>query len=131
MSDFYSEINSFLNNQNFLGALVIILSFGYFFYRKSKIHFRIKSHRNKEGVVVYKAEHKVWLFGKWNADYLGVHSTEQTEKNRALYILMGWQKKEDAPSTEEKEGGNFTYEYYTAPKVRDLEKNLLKRVDNV
>lgn len=131
MNDVYSEVNSFLNNQNLLGALVILLSFGYFFYRKSKIHFRIKSHRNKEGVVVYKAEHKVWLFGKWNSDYLGVHSKEQTEKTRALYILMGWKKKEDEPSTEEKEGGNFTYEYYSGAKVKELEKNIMKRVDNV
>jgi len=131
MIDVYSGVNSFLNNQNVLGVLVIVVSFGYFFYRKSKIHFRIKSHRNKEGVVVYKAEHKVWLFGKWGSDYLGIHSSEQTEKTRALYILMGWQKKEDTPSTEEKESGNFTYEYFSAPKVRELEKNLLKRVDNV
>lgn len=131
MNDVYSEINSFLNNQNLLGVLVIILSFGYFFYRKSKIHFRIKSYRNKGGVVVYKAEHKVWLFGKWNSDYLGVHSKEQTEKTRALYILMGWKKKEDEPSTEEKERGNFTYEYYSGAKVKELENNLLKKVDNV
>jgi hypothetical protein len=131
MNDVYSGVNSFLNNQNVIGVLVIVISFGYFFYRKSKIHFRVKSHRNKDGVVVYKAEHKVWLFGKWGSDYLGIHSNEQTEKTRALYILMGWQKKEDKPSTEEKESGNFTYEYYTAPKVRELERNLLKRVDNV
>jgi hypothetical protein len=131
MSDIYSGITSFLSNQNFLGALVIILSFCYFFYRKSKIHFRIKSHRNKEGIVVYKAEHKVWLFGKWNADYLGINSKEQTEKKRALYILMGWKKKEDEPSKEEKKGGNCTYEYYSGKKVKELENNLLKPVDNV
>ena len=131
MSDIYSGVNSFLNNQNLLGAIVIISSFSYFFYRKSKIHFRIRSHRNKEGIVVYKAEHKVWLLGKWESDYLGIHSVEQKEKNRALYILMGWQKKEDQPPKEEAEAGNCTYEYYTADKVRELEKNVLKRVDNV
>jgi hypothetical protein len=131
MSDVYSNVNGFLNNQTLLGALVIVISFSYFLYRKSKIHFRIKSHRNKDGVVVYKAEHKVWLFGKWGDDYLGIHSSEQTEKMRALYILMGWQKKEDTPSTEEKESGNFTHEYYSSPKVRELERNLLKKVDNV
>jgi hypothetical protein len=131
MSDVYSGVNSFLNNQNLIGAIVIVSSFSYFFYRKSKIHFRVRSHRNKEGVVVYKAEHKVWLFGKWESDYLGVHSLEQKEKNRALYILMGWQKKADQPSIEEEETGNCTYEYYTAEKVRELEHNLLKRVDDV
>lgn len=131
MSYVYSGINKFLNNQTLLGALVLIISFSYFFYRKSKVHFRIKSHRNKEGVVVYKAEHKVWLFGKWESDYLGIHSKEQTEKTRALYILMGWKKKEDEPSTEEEERGNFTYEYYSGEKVKELEDSLLKRVDNV
>lgn len=131
MSDVYAGINSFLNNQNLIGASVIIVSFAYFFYRKSKIHYRITSHRNKDGIVVYKAEHKVWLFGRWESDYLGIHSVEQTEKNRALYILMGWKKKEDEPSREEKESGNFTHEYYSGAKVRELEKNLLKRVDNV
>lgn len=131
MSHVYSAINSFLQNQTLLGALVLIVSFSYFFYRKSKIHFRIKSYRNKEGIVVYKAEHKVWLFGKWGSDYLGIHSKEQTEKTRALYILMGWKKKEGEPSTEEDERGNFTYEYYSGEKVKELQDNLLKRVDNV
>lgn len=131
MSDVYSGINNFLNNQTLLGALVIIISFSYYFYRESKIHYRIKSHRNKEGIVVYKAEHKVWLFGKWESDYLGIHSKEQSEKTRALYILMGWKKKEDEPSTEEEERGNFSCEYYSGEKVKELENNLLKRVDNV
>lgn len=131
MSDVYSGVNSFLNNQNLIGAIVIISSFSYFFYRKSKIHYRVRSHRNKDGVVVYKAEHKVWLFGKWESDYLGIHSFEQKEKARALYILMGWQKKEDNPPAEEAERGNCNYEYYTSEKVRELENNLLKRVDDV
>jgi hypothetical protein len=131
MSDVYSGVNSFLNNQNLIGAVVLLSSFGYFFYRKSKIHFRVKSHRNKAGVVVYKAEHKIWLFGKWESDYLGIHSFEQKEKARALYILMGWQKKADQPTLEEEEGGNCTYEYYTAEKVRELEHNLLKKVNDV
>lgn len=131
MNDVYSVVNSFLNNQNLLGVFVIILSFGYFFYRKSKIHFRIKSYRNKAGEVVYKAEHKVWLFGKWESDYLGIHSVEQREKNRALYILMGWKKKEDEPTKEENSSGKITYEYYSGPKVKELENNILKRIDNV
>ncbi len=131
MSDVYSGVNSFFNNQNLIGAIVIVSSFSYFFYRKSKIHFRVRSHRNKAGVVVYKAEHKVWLFGKWESDYLGIHSFEQKEKARALYILMGWQKKEDQPTSEDAESGNCSYEYYTAEKVRELENSLLKRVDDV
>lgn len=129
--DVYSAINNFLNSQNLLGALVIFLSFAYFFYRKSKIHYRIKMHRNKEGVVVYKAEHKVWLFGKWNSDYLGIHSVEQRDKVRAQYILMGWKKREDQPVLEDKESGSFTYEYYTGAKVKELEKHVLKRIDDV
>lgn len=131
MNEVYSIVNSFLNNQNLLGALVIFVSFGYFFYQKSKILYRIKMHRNKEGIVVYKAEHKVWLLGKWNSDYLGIHSVEQRDKVRAQYILMGWKKKEDQPTTEEAERGNFTYEYYTDSKVKDLEKQVLQKINDV
>jgi len=131
MSDVYSTVNSFLNNQNLIGAFVIVSSFSFYFYRKSKIHYRIKSYRNQEGIVVYKAEHKVWLFGKWESDYLGIHSKVQTEKSRALYILMGWKKKEDEPNLEEKEKGNCSYEFFTGVKIKELEKNLLKKVDDV
>jgi hypothetical protein len=110
-------------------ATVLISSFVFYYYRRKKIHYRIRVEKKLNGELEYKAEHRRGLFHKWESGYLGLHSVGKPLRRRAEYVLMGWRKLELSATKEEIHHSKVVYDEYEIETIDELEKELFRTKD--
>ncbi|OYU57046.1 MAG: hypothetical protein CFE25_07465 [Chitinophagaceae bacterium BSSC1] len=110
-------------------ASVLISSFLFYYYRRKKIHYRIRVEKKLNGELEYKAEHRRGLFHKWESGYLGLHSVGKPLRRRAEYVLMGWRKLELSATKEEIHHSKVVYDEYEIETIDELEKELFRTKD--
>ena len=110
-------------------ASVLISSFLFYYYRRKKIHYRIRVEKKLNGDLEYKAEHRRGLFHKWESGYLGLHSVGKPLRRRAEYVLMGWRKLELSATKEEIHHSKVVYDEYEIETIDELEKELFRTKD--
>ncbi|HQS56581.1 MAG TPA: hypothetical protein PLK14_15870, partial [Sediminibacterium sp.] len=103
--------------------------FLFYYYRRKKIHYRIRVEKKLNGELEYKAEHRRGLFHKWESGYLGLHSVGKPLRRRAEYVLMGWRKLELSATKEEIHHSKVVYDEYEIETIDELEKELFRTKD--